>query len=249
MTKLKIIRREAANLAGLSMLLYGQSKVGKTTVAASFSQPLIVACHPKGVDALVGVDIVYVDTLASLKSIVPDIVASDYRTVVLDDITLLINHEGRQGAGQTGQNGQPVRGEAVYRDLVRKVDDALTQLFATNKIIIATGHDRSVESTDSTGSKTIEIRPDANEVLSDYLVRTFSIVGYCHSALNGPQMTTRPTIKQVTVNREQVIYHILAGDRFNILPNPVALKPDVIRQNLAKLLGNGSKPAQAEQEK
>lgn len=246
MTKLKIVRREAANLAGLSMLLYGQSKVGKTTVAASFSQPLIVACHPKGVDALVGVDIVYVDTLASLKSIVPDIVASDYRTVVLDDITLLINHEGRQGAGQTTQSGQQVRGEAVYRDLVRKVDDALTQLFATNKIIIATGHDRNVETINADGTKVIETRPDANEVLSDYLVRTFSIVGYCYSSASGPQMTTRPTIKQGQLNREAVTYHILAGDRFNILPNPVALKPDVIRQNLAKLLGNGSKPVQAE---
>lgn len=244
-SKLKITRRETPNLTGLSMLLYGHIKVGKTTVAANFTQvpPLIVACHPNGADALVNMDICYISTLNELESIAAEIAASDYRSIVLDDITLLINHEGRQGAGAESANGRQVRGEAVYRDLVRKVDGILNRLFAANKIVIATGHDRAVETLDNTGAKMTEIRPDANQVLSDYLLRTFSIVGYCYSSPQGPMMITRPTIKQATVNREPVVYHVLAGDRFNILPNPCALKAETVRGNLAKLLGNGGKTA------
>jgi hypothetical protein len=228
---LNIRKQEKPIVTRVSILLYGESKVGKTHLAAQFPKPLVVSCEPHGTDFLMDVDILDVNSLQELVVAMNQIKATDYTTVVLDGITSLINREAAGVAA--GDGGRQRHGQQVYGEITRKFNGAMMAALSSNKIIVATGHSRGTAISGETykvGSDEfpkMQVAPDLNPALADDIVHHFSIVCYCYAGATHPQMITKPTDDGKRVIR--------AGDRTGVLPNPMQMNAQQMFAILKKL--------------
>lgn len=218
--QLPIRKQTAPVLRNLSILLYGMPKVGKTTQAAKFPQAVLLNCEPGGTDFVRGEhDILDISSLDHLAQLLPALIASDYRTVVLDGFTWLVNQAVRDQAKRNSTKDR----RRIYADVTDHVSRILGDLLSGGKIVIATGHSRIVDSPDDTGvapaqagsDEKVEIRPDINPRLAEGIFGLFSIICYCFAAPGGGKMLTKPV--------DNAKRRILAGDRSGILPDIMPL--------------------------
>ena len=233
---LNIRRQEKPILNRLSILLYGESKVGKTRMAAQFPNPLILSCEPHGTDFLVGADIVDIPNLEVLMSSMAEASKMDYTTLMLDGITTLVNREAARIASGSG-SGKQRHGQQVYGEVTRKFNDAMMVALRSGKIIVATGHSRTTPIEGETYRvgkdefSKVNIGLDVNPALADDLLHHFSIVCYCFTSTKGPLMLTKP------INDGKRV--IDAGDRTGSLPVQMQMDTAQLFAALRKLTGNG----------
>jgi AAA domain len=219
----EIRRQEKPVLSRISILLYGFPKIGKTTQAAKIPQSLILSCEPGGTDFLTGVDVAQIHNLHEFETAVNEIGRSEYRAVVVDGFTWMVNQAAKLEAAKTTSSGRQQDGRRVYGEITDRVLAAMGRLLDANKIVVATGHSRKVPSTDGTKGKD-DIRPDLNEALADDIFGAFSIVCYCFPSQGGSKMLT-----QADDNSDRRIY---AGARSRSLDRVMPLDMTAL---LAKL--------------
>ena len=213
---LNIVRQERPDLSRLSILLYGLPKVGKTTEAAKFPEPLILECEPGGAGFVLGVDKLTVTSLSELERTIGEILKQPHKTLILDGFTWML------------EQAVKTSGERDPRQSYKLVGDRFITLMGTilnsNKIIIATGHSRKVDDDDVKGK--VEIRPDVNPNLSDMVYGAFSIICYCYPTADGSKMLTKPDDNDKR--------RIVAGDRSGKLPKIMKLSALNLMSELKK---------------
>jgi hypothetical protein len=226
-------KQNAPVLRGLSILLYGVPKVGKTTEAAKFPGALLLNCEPSGTDLLKGEHDVYdVTSLQQLDSFVAQLANTQYKTVVLDGFTWLINQAVSEEIKRRGkQHSLPIYGEVT--DNVKRI---LGDILRSGKIVVATGHSRLVDVEGEAKDK-VEVRPDINPRLSDGVFGLFSIIAYCYPTADGSKMLTKP--------QDNDKRRIVAGDRSGVLPTVMPLSADKLMEFMrqtqpAKQNGDGN---------
>lgn len=239
-------------LRNLSILLYGQPKIGKTTQAAKFPNALLLNCEPGGTDMLAGEhNIVDVRSLDQLDALVQEIAASEYKTIIVDGFTWLINQAVRERSRRfTGKDRR-----RIYADVTDQVSRIMGDLLSANKLVIATGHSRAVDvddepmpgeppkpRPDSRSGKEeeekIEIRPDLNPRLADSIFGLFSIIAYCFTGSDGSKMLTKPM--------DNAKRRILAGDRSGVLPQIMPLDAKLLQDALKAAAAKEVAPTAAE---
>lgn len=230
MMTLPIRRQSAPVLRGLSIFFYGMAKVGKTTQAAKFPEPLILNCEPGGTNFLSGeYDVIDVASLDQLDGLAEALVKAQHKTLLIDGITWLINDTVRQRA--KGKEGNPRR--RIYAEVTDQVGRILGVLMDSDKIVIATGHSRMVDIDDdpqATGTAKPgdpdmkEIRPDINPSLAAGVLGLFSIICYCFADAAGSKIVTKP------IRTSKL--RILAGDRSGILDRIMPLDADLVMAKL-----------------
>jgi len=229
---LNIRRQDKPQLSRLSILLYGQPKIGKTTLCAGLPAPLFLACEPGGCDYLSGVDVADVSSLAELTAAAQQLSknAGQHKTVVIDGITWLAN----QAAAQVAKQQKDAR--QAYRQVTEAISLAVSSMLAAGLSVVATGHSRSITLDDGK----IETRLDVNEALSDDLVGLFSLVLYAHIGKDGqPAMLTKP----VDTDKRRVV----AGDRSGKLPKLMPLTAQALLTGLGAAGSPAQQPAQERQ--
>lgn len=239
------VRKQAAPvLRTLSVLLYGVPKVGKTTEAAKFPGAVLLNCEPSGTDLLKGDhEIADISSLGHLEQVVGAICNSQYKTIVLDGFTWLINQAAREKVKEMGERNR-LRAYALITEQVQRI---LGDILRSGKIVVATGHSRLVdidddsEEHDARGEKIekVEVRPDINPRLSDGVFGLFSVIAYCYPTEKGSMMLTKPI--------DNPKRRILAGDRSGILPKTMALSAEKLMAALRATQppAQGTKPAGA----
>lgn len=225
---LSIRQQKQPRLGQFSVFLYGMPKIGKTTEAARFPAPLLLNCEPEGTDFLAGIDVVDVATLKQFEDMIADVLKSDYKTVVVDGLTHMINQAAAESAKTERDNRR------AFQAVGSRVVGAMNRLLRGGKIVVATGHSRATPLDDS-GTK-IEVRPDVHPSLSDDLFGMFSIVCYCYVQGGERKMWTKPMDSDKRL--------IIAGDRSGVLPCPMPLSADALLGALkATANSNGHEPA------
>lgn len=211
---LNVRRQEKPILSRLSVLLYGFPKIGKTTQAAKLPGALLLNCEPGGTDFVKNADVVDIRNLAELERMIDLIIKSEYKSVVLDGFTWMVNQAAKIEAAKPGSNGRQQDGRRVYQQISDRVTAVIGKLLDSGKIVIATGHSRMVDSSDGSADKK-DVRPDFNEALADDVFGAFSVVCYCYPTQGGSMMLTKPSD-----NAQRRIY---AGDRSGVLPEKMPL--------------------------
>lgn len=214
MNGLNVRRQEKPVLSRLSVLLYGFPKIGKTTQAAKLPGALLLNCEPGGTDFVKNADVVDIHNLAELERTIDLIIKSDYKAVVLDGFTWMVNQAAKIEAARPGANGRQQDGRRVYQQISDRVTAVIGKLLDSGKIVIATGHSRMVDSSDGSADKK-DVRPDLNESLADDLFGVFSIICYCYPTQSGSMMLTKPNDNDKR--------RIFAGDRSGVLPEKMPL--------------------------
>lgn len=235
MNALNIRKQTAPVLRNLSILFYGMPKVGKTTQAAKFPGAVILNCEPGGTDLLKGeYDVIDVPNLDHLSNLLAALSSSEYKTIIIDGFTWLINQAVREQARKSNVKDR----RRVYGDVTDRVSTILGELLSVGKIVIATGHSRIVDVEDdaradapaqasqnkSDAPDKVEIRPDINPRLSDSVFGLFSIIAYCYASADGSKMLTKP------VDNDK--RRILAGDRSGVLPKIMKLDGNALMGEL-----------------
>ncbi len=222
-------KQEAPVLRTLSVLLYGVPKVGKTTEAAKFPGAVLLNCEPSGTDLLKGAhEVVDVTSLDHLDSMVGAIIASQYKTIVLDGFTWMINQAAREKVKTMGVSKRlPAFG--LITDQTQRI---LGEILRGGKIVIATGHSRIVDDEEIEGK--VEVRPDINPALSNGVFGLFSIIAYCYPSREGSKMLTKPEDNEKR--------RILAGDRSGVLPKVMRLSADDLMAALKQTQTTAPKP-------
>lgn len=212
---LQVRKQTSPTLRNLSILLYGIPKTGKTTAAAQFPNAVLLNCEPGGTDLLAGEhDVVDIDNLAHLEKMVPQIVKSEYRAVVIDGFTWLVNQAVREYI----KRNKPKDRRRAYGDVGDMASRIMADLLMSGKVVVATGHSRLVDVEDENDPKNdekVEVRPDVNPRLSDAIFGLFGVIAYCFPTGNGSQMLTKP--------KDDSRRRIVAGDRSGALPNVMPL--------------------------
>ena len=214
---LEIRRQDGPDLGRLSILLYGFPKIGKTTEAAKFPNPLILECEPRGAQFITGVDKLSVPNLDFLERSMREILVQPHKTLILDGFTWMLEQ-----AVKTAPDKDP---RQAYKKVGDRFITLLGDILNSDKIVIATGHSRKVEDEDTPGK--IEIRPDVNPNLSDSVFGAFSIICYCFPANGESKMLTKPA--------DDAKRRILAGDRSGKLPRLMSLSAEEMMKEFRKL--------------
>lgn len=223
-------KQSAPILRSLSVLLYGVPKVGKTTEAAKFPGAVLLNCEPSGTDLLKGDHEVYdVNSLQQLDSITAQLAGTQYKTIVLDGFTWLINQAVSEEIKRRGKAySLPIYGEVT--DQAKRI---LGDILHSGKIVVATGHSRLVDVEGEAKDK-VEVRPDINPRLSDGVFGLFSIIAYCYPSAQGSMMLTKP--------EDNDKRRIIAGDRSGVLPKTMPLSADKLMEYMRQT--QPAKPAQ-----
>lgn len=200
MSDLNIRRNGEQGNISHSVFLFGMPKVGKTTEACKFPNPLVVECEPRGAQYVPNVDVLPVRDLAELEQKINSIMGQPHKTIVFDGITWMLEQ-----AAKSSQNRDP---RQAYKQVGDRFQMLLSKILSSDKMIVATGHSRKTDDPDKAGK--VEIRPDMNPDLSDSVFGAFSIVCYCFPTANGSKMLTKPD------DNDQ--RRIMAGDRSGKLP-------------------------------
>ena len=232
-------KQSAPVLRSLSVLLYGVPKVGKTTEAAKFPGAILLNCEPSGTDLLKGEHEVYdVTSLNQLEQVAAQLAGTQYKTIVLDGFTWLINQAVAEEIARQGK----AKRLPIYGDITEQTKRILGTILRSGKIVVATGHSRIVDDEETDGK--IEVRPDINPKLSDGVFGLFSIIAYCYPTPDGSKMLTKP--------EDSPKRRILAGDRSGVLPKTMPLSADKLMEYMrqtqpAKPTQNGNGDKQQEQ--
>lgn len=212
---LKIRKQEQPVLSRMSVLVYGQPKIGKTRFASGMPQPLFLACEPGGCDFVSG-DVIDIASLSELVQVAGELAqgaSAQYKTVVIDGVTWVANQ-----AAVLAAKGQK-DGRRGYQQVTEQLSQALSGLLSAGLGVVATGHSRSLVVDESTGK--IETRPDVNEALADDLAGLFSFVFYAHLSKEGNAVALT---KPIDTDRRRVV----AGDRSGVLPKLMQLEPQAM---------------------
>ena len=213
-----------------TLLLYGMPKIGKTSTAAQFPNPLILDCEPGGTDFVVGLPIEPVRSLADVRTAIHKY-GANYDTIVIDGLTWLINRE----VDEANRNKKdPRRG---YATVVGSLRELLAYALDQNKIVVATGHHRSavtpINPEAPNSPVRTEIRPDVSPALADDLFGLFSVILYCFASNGKSKAITKPR-----VTTAQDIY---AGDRSGRLPEIIDLSATAILTGLGFAIAQAGK--------
>ena len=214
MSELNIRRNGETGSVSHSIFLFGMPKVGKTTEACKFPNPLVVECEPRGAQYVANVDVLLMRDLAELERSIDAILRQPHKTIVLDGITWMLEQ-----ATKSAGNKDP---RQAYKMVGDRFQMLLGKILGSDKTVIATGHSRKSDDPDKAGK--VEIRPDMNPDLSDSVFGAFSIVCYCFPAANGSKMLTKPDDNDTR--------RIMAGDRSGKLPRLMDLSADKMMEVL-----------------
>ncbi len=200
MSELNIRRNGDNGNMSHSIFLFGMPKVGKTTEACKFPNPLVVECEPRGAQFVANVDVLPMRDLGEFERNVDAILRQPHKTIVLDGVTWMLE--------QAAKSSQIKDGRQAYKQVGDRFQMLLSKILSSDKTVIATGHSRKVNDPDKEGK--VEIRPDMNPDLSDSVFGAFSIVCYCFPTAAGSKMLTKPDDNDTR--------RIMAGDRSGKLP-------------------------------
>ena len=120
-----------------------------------------------------------------------------------------------------------LRAYALNTEQVQRI---LGDILRGGKIVIATGHSRTVDDDETEGK--VEVRPDINPALSNGVFGLFSIIAYCYPTREGSKMLTKPEDNEKR--------RILAGDRSGVLPKIMRLSADELMAALKATQPQGS---------
>ncbi len=210
MLELNIRRNGDNGNVSHSIFLFGMPKVGKTTEACKFPNPLVLECEPRGAQYVPNVDVLPMPNLAELERNIDVILRQPHKTLVLDGITWMLEQ-----AAKSANNKDP---RQAYKQVGDRFQMLLSKILGSDKTVVATGHSRKTDDPDKQGK--IRIQPDMNPDLSDSVFGAFSIVCYCFSSSSGSKMLTKPDDNDTRC--------IMAGDRSGKLPRLMDLSAEKI---------------------
>ena len=183
------------DLDRLTMLVYGDAKVGKTTLAATFPKPLFIETDPHGeqILALMETDAEYIPVkdieeysgaLAYLST--PDFLTKGFKTVVIDTLTLgeLMIQEGLLKS-QTKQT-EYFESQQGWGKLFTKMLRTIKWLTDMGIHVVVTCHQKEVELKNERGEVIKkEISPLLWGQIKDTITGFFDVVAYYEKMPNG----------------------------------------------------------------
>lgn len=153
-----------------AFLIYGEPKVGKTTLAGSFPRSVVIACPPAEATSLAALPSAseiqvlgaktWEDFVSAIEMAVRKPKNEDFDTIIVDNITpayqMCVDYT-------VSKQSRPIISEATWTAANREMMAALDKLFLTNKDknVIVVAHNRREKE-----GETVRIFPDFGESLA-----------------------------------------------------------------------------------
>ena len=214
MTNFNMAIQSAPKMNAFSVLIYGAPKTSKTTFFRGFPSPVFLALSDHGTQFVTGAPCPRIASLPALQEFVRDGHHKEFRTVVLDDLSVLVEKEAARLSATLSSGGKQVRGEGVYGAITVAVMGVIDTLSVGNRIVGITAHHKvgteRAELTPGIVRDRAYVGPRFNPALSHALMSHVSFVLYAYEAGNRHKALTK------RVSTERVL--IEAGDRSGALP-------------------------------
>ena len=210
------------DLSGYITYIYGQPKVGKTTLCSKFPSPLILAFE-KGYNALPGVMVQDIQKWSQMKEVLRELkkpeVKEVFKTIVIDTIDVagalcekyICNKKGIEtiGEGGWGNNG--------WADYKKELEDVFRSITQEGYAVVFISHvqDKTFKRPD--GTEYNQMVPTAQKSLNN-IVKSMADIYTC--------ATIDPTTQERQLVLRSVDGSIDAGSRFKYLPSAIPLNYD-----------------------
>ena len=162
------------DLSGYITYLYGEPKVGKTTLVSHFPGALLLATE-KGYNALPGVFVQDITRWSDLKEVIRELkkpeVKEKFQSVIIDTIDVAAGYCDKYicnqlGIETLGEGGWSVNGWARYK---KELEDTFRTIVNLGYALVFISHDKDKEFTRKDGSKYNQTVPtlqtSANEIV------------------------------------------------------------------------------------
>ena len=240
------ISRVARGLEGKSLLIWGQNRVGKTSVTCRLPKP-VVLCMEDGVNAINGVPFFKIldwkDYVQFVKEITDPKNSEQahemYQTIIIDQIEALGDLCGQYVCTKFGVQTigeQLVRPDGKvdgrfngYKELDAENKKWLRKLILSGFTVVYIGHEGSREIVDEQGNKYTKLYPRGDKRIVDAICDAVDIIAYARP--NGMDENGREVKSSLyMVNTKQ----FLAGSRFDYLaPYLPAFTPEALENAVA----------------
>ncbi len=209
------------NLADLTILLYGPSKIGKSTFCSRSDGALFLATEP-GLNALETYQIP-ITTWDEMLKACGEIAGGkhNFRTVIIDTVDNAYKacaHYICQKMGVKHESELPYgKGFSLINNEFLRV---LTKLGSLPYGLFLVSHSKEIEIKDRVGNVYTQITPTLPGKASEIVVGLVDMILYCDYAVERKEDGTTVTHRVI---RTKSSPNYIAGDRHNVLPEAVPL--------------------------
>ena len=218
------------DLSGYSVLLYGQPKSGKTTVASRFPKALLLAFE-KGFNALEGVFAQPINSWGEFKKILMELkdpaVQEKFSTVIIDTCDIAYNYCEKSICSREGvDNVADIAYGKGYALVGQEFDESIRKILQMNYGLILISHATDKTFKDENGNEYQQICPTLDKRGRLICERTCDIIGYSTTT------QTEQGNKTILYMRETPRY--VAGSRFKYTPDYIEFS----YENLVKAISD-----------
>lgn len=203
-----------------SITIYGQPKVGKTTVASQFDGALLLATET-GYRALAGVSKVditkWTDFTKVMKQLDEEGVKNKFQTIVIDTVDILwalCEKHVCNGAGVDKLSDVPYG--ALYKTLENTFSEAIRSIPQKGYGVVFISHSVSKQFTDENGVEYNKTVPTLNNKSAGIVLGASDIIGYAQSVEKEGEAKTALFLRETP--------RFIAGSRFKYTPNVIEFK-------------------------
>ncbi len=179
--------RKEAKVVGMPtsglMTLVGDTKSGKTTLAAAFPGAYVLELERKRADRIKNARIHEIDSLNDFGEVLQlALAADDIKVIVVDSVDQLADWIAKDIAQENGVEfiGKPVKGvdsRTLWQEYAVRVKGMIDYVKASEKLIILVAH-RKIAKTDSEGKITSPAGINVSGHGGDYIAQQSEIIGY-----------------------------------------------------------------------
>lgn len=219
------------DLSGYITYLYGQPKVGKTTLCSQFPGALLLATE-KGYNAIPGIYAQDITTWGELKQVVRELkkpeVHEKFQTVIIDTVDIagslcdkyICNQLGVENLGDGGWTNN---GWAKYK---KEFEEVMRNIVQLNYALVLISHDADKTFKRKDGSEYNQIVPTAQKSINDIVKGMADIYAYA---------TLLPTGQRKLILRSED-GSVDVGCRFKYITPMIDLSYEALREALNKAI-------------